>query len=107
MKPSGGPWRHQDHQGKGYKIVDPEGKAICYIHYPSEIVDYANLRLIELAPDLYERLKALCWLMELSIRVKTAGGAGDVAEMSSLAAARELIQEIENPKLSREPGEEG
>lgn len=59
LKPAPHPWRKEDHQGKGLKIVAADGSTVCILPYPKTMQEHTTLRLLLNCPVLLERLKSL------------------------------------------------
>lgn len=92
LKPSPGPWRLEDHQGKGQKIVAADGRLIALLHYPKEPTDHANQRLLMRAAVLYERMQALVMFCSGMTLFNVKG-----KQNPTVVSAQAFIAEIEEP----------
>jgi hypothetical protein len=90
LKHGPAPWRREDHKEIGYKIVDAKGSPVCYLHYPKEIEDHANQRLLLRAPELLSRLKGISMLVRATQLFK-----GAAEKLMPLVEAERLVSEIE------------
>ena len=92
------PWRREDHNGVGYKIVDATGEAVCFHPYPQSLEHHANARLLLKSPELLERLKGLTSLVRLSMLFK-----GAAEKYLPLVAAERLVEDIESMAVPPPP----
>ena len=102
LKPSPHPWRKDDHQGKGVKIVAADGSTVCMMHYPKTPPEATNLELILRAPILMERMKSL---LAFCSGLKLFGQPGKTNP--TLVSAQALLDEIETIKIEKPKEEKG
>lgn len=98
LKPAPHPWRKEDHQGKGIKIVAADGSTVCMMHYPKTPPEATNLELILRAPILLERAKSL---VSFCAGLTLFGQPGKTNP--TLVSMKFLIDEIETIKHEKPP----
>jgi hypothetical protein len=100
LKPAPHPWRKEDHQGKGFKIVAADGSTVAMVHYPKTPPEATNLDLILRAPILLERLKSLVifWKAFPQFTEEQRHGNPTVVSAEALIKEIETIEPPEKPK---------
>ena len=93
MKTSPYPWRHEDYEGRGLKIVDRDGEQLAVVHYPTSVQAWANLNLMRRAPELLKRLKDVHLMLTLTIQ----GSGGKPAQDATIQSINSLIADVEGP----------
>jgi hypothetical protein len=104
VRPSPHPWKLVDNEGRSYKVVAVDGTVVAYMHYPKNISEAANCKLVERAPVLLEKFRHQKTIMEAMIR--QAGQ--DPKQDAFIQAADEFIAELEiRDPVKKPPGEGG
>lgn len=100
-KPSPSPWKIEDNEGRSYKIVAKDGTVVCYMHYPKNLEQGMNCRVVERAGELFEKFKQQQTILEAMARA-----AGRNPERDAfVVAAKKLIDEVEiRPAAKQPPG---
>lgn len=101
MRPSPAPWGQKDHEGRGIRVDDAEGRLVCLLHYPKEMRSFIDLRLILKAPEVLEKLKELSSLY----RAATHFMRGDRHVADAADALIEEIESLRNAPAPPRPGE--
>lgn len=96
LKPAPHPWRKEDHQGKGLKIVAADGSTVCMMYVPKTTTESTNLELILRSPILLERAKSL---VSFCAGLKLFGQPGKTNP--TLVSMQALIDEIETIKVEK------
>lgn len=100
LKPSPYPWRIEDHQGKGIKIIAADGTVIAMMHYPKTPQEHTNRELLLRSPILMERLKSLVMFWKAFPQFTHEQRTGNPTVVSAEALIREIetILPPEKPK---------
>jgi hypothetical protein len=104
FRPSPGPWKLVDNEGRSYKVVAQDGTVICYIHYPQSVEQAANCKLVERCFELLEKFRNQKTIMEAVIRQAGQDPKRDAFVQAAEAFIAEL--EIRDP-VKKPPGEGG
>ena len=91
LSPSPGPWRLEDYEGRGHKIVDRDGNLIAVKHYATGAAAVVDTRVLLRAEELLTRLRALSGRVALSLRLARKNPDED-PELKAVAALLEDIQ---------------
>jgi hypothetical protein len=101
LKPAPHPWRKEDHNGKGIKIVAADGSTVCMMHYPKTTTESTNLELLLRAPILMERAKSLVTFCSALTIFDKPGK--DNPTLVSMKALLDDIETIKVPKKEEPP----
>jgi hypothetical protein len=101
LKPAPHPWRKEDHQGKGYKIIAADGTTVCLVPMPKTMQEHTTLRLLLNCGVLLERSKSLVMFWrafpQLSKEQK------DNPTITSMAAIIDEIEKVLPPEKPQAP----
>lgn len=92
LKPAPHPWRADEHQGKGLRIVAADGSTVGMCYYPKTPVEKTTLRLLLHAPVLFERMKSI---VAFCAGLKMFNVEGK--DNPTLVSAQQLIRDVEDP----------
>lgn len=97
LSPSPGPWRLEDYEGRGHKIVDRDGNLIAVKHYATGAQELVDARTIVNSEALFSRLRALSGRVALALRLAKKNPDED----PELKAVSLLLEDIQGKSAPR------
>jgi len=99
VKPSPWPWKIEDNEGRSYKVVAKDGTVVAYLHYPENVEQGVNCRVVERGAELLDKFKQQQTIMEAMVRQL----GHDPCDNAFLVSAKKLIAELEIRTVPKEP----